>query len=169
MHVSQQTSPGSVAEPAVAIEIRDFRPGDAVAFRTLNEEWIEACFRLEDADREVLGDPEGAILRPGGRILMTVDGQRPVGCCALVAEGDGVYELVQMAVTPAYRARGLGRRLLQHATQVAHEVGARRLWLGSNRKLADALHLCESFGFRPCPPPHASPYARADVFMEMVL
>jgi len=167
--VTQPTPAGPPVQPAAAIRIRGYQPGDAAPFRALNEEWIEAYFSMEDPDREVLGDPERFILRDGGRILMAVDGNRAVGCCALVAEGGGVYELVKMAVTPAYRGRGLGRRLLVEAIRVAREIGARRVWLGSNRKLAEALHLYEAMGFRPCAPPHASPYARADVFMEMEL
>ena len=45
------------------------------------------------------------------------------------------------------------------------------LFLGSNAKLENAVHLYESAGFRHVPreelPP--LPYTRADVFMEMAL
>ena len=164
-----QPSPGPLPARVETVDIRDFVADDAAAFRSLNEEWIRAYFSIEAPDIEVLGDPEGAILRPGGRILMAVAGAQPVGCCALLAEGDRVYELAKMAVAPAWRGRGLGRRLLRQVLATAREMGARRVWLGSNRRLADALHLYESIGFRACPPPHASPYSRADVFMEMDL
>lgn len=48
------------------VEIRLYRPEDAVAFRELNEAWIRKYFALEEHDREMLNDPEGYILRPGG-------------------------------------------------------------------------------------------------------
>jgi len=47
----------------------------------------------------------------------------------------------------------------------------RRLYLESNTRLAPALRLYEPAGFRHLPP-HArsvSPYARADVFMDLLL
>jgi hypothetical protein len=37
--------------------------------------------------------------------------------------------------------------LLRHATAQARSIGARSLFLGSNTRLKDAVHLCESVGF----------------------
>lgn len=36
------------------VTIRDFRPGDEAAFRTLNEEWITRYFAVEPKEKEVL-------------------------------------------------------------------------------------------------------------------
>lgn len=66
------------------IYIREFQPGDECRFRELNEEWITRHFKLEQADEEKLGDPRGEILSHGGRILLAFDGDRAVGCCALI-------------------------------------------------------------------------------------
>jgi putative acetyltransferase len=84
---------------------------------------------------------------------------------------DGVYELSKMAVSPHLRGRGLGRRLLQHAIVQAKCLGATSLFLGSNTRLKDAVHLYESVGFRHVNPETLPPmpYSRADVFMEMPL
>ena len=67
--------------------------------------------------------------------------------------------------------RGLGRRLLQHAIAQARGLGAKSLFLGSNTRLKDAVHLYESVGFRHVKPESIPPmpYSRADVFMEMPL
>jgi putative acetyltransferase len=155
-----------------AIEIRPLRVGeDASAFRTLNEEWITCHFTLEEKDRETLGDPENKILRKGGRIFMVYSHGEAVGCVALIAMGDGVYELSKMAVAPELRGRGVGRRLLEYAIAQAKEMGAASLFLGSNTKLQNAVHLYESVGFQHVAPeklPLAG-YARANVFMEMLL
>src|SRR5262245_51368535 len=135
---------GAAPTPAPAsITIRTFEPGDAEAFRRLNEEWILEYFRLEDPDRVVLGHPEPEILKPGGQILMAVDGGVAVGCCALLAEGDGVFELAKMAVTEGYRGQGLGRRILERAVETARAMGARRLRLSTNHTLENAIHLYE--------------------------
>jgi putative acetyltransferase len=154
------------------IEIRPLQAGaDATAFKTLNEEWITRCFTLEPKDREILGDPQGKILKQGGHILMAWLGQQAVGCVALVPIGDGVYELSKMAVSPEMRGLGIGRRLLLDAIALAKHIGARSLFLGSNSKLQNAVHLYESVGFRHVPAESIPdmPYARANVFMELPL
>jgi putative acetyltransferase len=154
------------------IEIRPLLPGDdATAFRTLNEEWITRHFTLEAKDIETLGDPETTILREGGHIFMLYADSKPVGCVALMPMSDGVYELSKMAISPHLRGQGLGRRLLQHAIDQARLIGAKSLFLGSNTKLSNAVHLYESVGFRHVPPETLppNPYTRANVFMEMVL
>jgi putative acetyltransferase len=51
---------------------------------------------------------------------------------------------------------------------VARALGATKLTLATNSKLPNAIHLYESLGFRHLPP-EPSPYARANVFMEMDL
>ena len=154
------------------IEIRPLQAGeDATAFRTLNEEWITRYFTLEKKDREILGDPEGKILKHGGHILMVWLGHQAVGCVALIPMGDGVYELSKMAVSPEMRGLGIGRRLLLEAITLAKRIGARSLFLGSNSKLQSAVHLYESVGFRHVPADSIPdmPYVRANVFMDLPL
>jgi predicted N-acetyltransferase YhbS len=154
------------------IEIRSLaRDDDATAFRTLNEEWITRHFSLEPKDREILNDPVNSILRKGGHIFMAHAGAEAVGCVALIPMRAGVYELSKMAVSPQLRGRGIGRRLLQHAIAQAKCLGAKSLFLGSNTRLTDAVHLYETVGFRHVQPESLPPmpYSRADVFMEMPL
>jgi len=168
-------APHAAANPQAAIpqiEIHPLRtPEDAVAFRTLNEEWITRHFTLEPKDRETLGDPHTTILGKGGHIFMVHADGEAVGCVALIPIGDGVYELSKMAVSPRLRGLGIGRRLLLYAVEQARAIGAKSLFLGSSTKLEDAVHLYESIGFRHVPPETLPPmkYVRADVFMEMKL
>ncbi|WP_263355031.1 GNAT family N-acetyltransferase [Acidicapsa acidisoli] len=173
MSVSNALTASTVSPTsAPTIEIRALLPGDdAIAFRTLNEEWIARYFSLEAPDIETLGDPETTILHKGGSIFMVYADSLPVGCVALIPLDQGVYELSKMAVTPQLRGRGLGRRLLLHAIAQARLLGATSLFLGSNTRLADAVHLYESVGFRHVPPASLppNPYARANVFMQMPL
>jgi len=165
-------SPNETTTTAPRIEIRALRIGeDGTAFRTLNEEWITHFFKLEDKDREVLGDPEKKILRIGGSVFMVYADDVPVGCVALIPMENGVYELAKMAVSPALRGFGIGRRLLEYAVAQARAQGIRQLFLGSSTKLVNAVHLYESIGFTHLSPERRPPsaYARADVFMEMTL
>ncbi len=167
-----QTSGGERGAGLPEIEIRSLKTGeDTTAFRTLNEEWITRYFTLEKMDRETLGDPENKILRKGGHIFMAYLGHQAVGCVALIPLGQGVYELSKMAVSPELRGLGIGRRLLQHTITQAKLIGAKSLFLGSNAKLENAVHLYESVGFRHVAPENIPPmpYTRANVFMEMPL
>ena len=144
---------------------------DALAFRELNEEWITLLFSLEDADRALLNDPAGRIQGVGGVVLIARLGEERVGCVAVLPTGDGVYELSKMAVSPAVRNRGLGRRLILAAIDTARRLGAASLFLGSSTKLPSAVHLYESVGFTHVPAERIGPmpYERADVFMELLL
>jgi putative acetyltransferase len=151
-----------------AVEIRTFRPEDATAFRQLNEAWIEMYFGMEEHDGEMLNDPEGYILQPGGQIVMAFAEGRAMGCCALIPVRPGVFEVAKMAVAEEARGRGIGRKVLEQTVAVAREMGATLLKLETNSKLANAVHLYEAIGFRHVAPV-ASPYARANVFMEMDL
>ena len=88
---------------------------------------------------------------------------------ALVPDGTGAYELSKMAIAPELRGQGAGRTLLSAAIDHAAGLGASSLFLGSSRKLANAVHLYEALGFEHVAPETLHmPYARADVFMQLV-
>ena len=147
------------------MEIVDYRPEHAAAFKALNEAWISKYFTLEAKDREVLGDPEGKILAQGGKIFMALEGADAVGCVAMIAMADGGYEVAKMTVVETLRGWGLGRKLMQACIDAADAEGAPRLYLETNSSLAPALGLYRAMGFRDLAPT-ATEYARADVFME---
>ncbi len=148
--------------------VRIFKPGDEAAFRELNEQWIAKYFVIEEKDREVLGDPVRQILAPGGQIFMAIKDGRPIGCCALLAMPAGVFEVAKMAVAEKERRHGVGRKLLEFAIEYAKRHSAQKLYIETNHTLPNAIRLYESCGFVHIPPErvHASPYARANVFLE---
>ncbi|WP_166682807.1 GNAT family N-acetyltransferase [Streptomyces aquilus] len=160
-HLSAPTVVSSIASPC-----------DADAFRVLNEEWISRLFTLQEEDRAVLGDPFGRIVDLGGDVLLARErgSGAAVGCVALLAYPDAVFELAKMAVAPAARGRGIGRQLVAAAIDRAQALGAARLFLGTNSKLAPAIHLYEEAGFVRITRsrlPVADYYARADILMEL--
>ena len=157
--------------PMPSIQLRPFQQGDESAFRLLNEEWISKYFGMEEKDRITLNDPMSEILERGGKIFVAVAGNTTVGCCALLKMGPAEFEVAKMAVAEECRGQGIGRRVLEYTVEQARALGAGRLYLETNRKLANAIHLYESVGFRHLPPERVtpSPYARANVYMEMVL
>jgi len=147
------------------MEIVDFAPDHAEAFRTLNEAWIGKYFALEAKDRLVLGDPQGQIIDRGGRVFMAVKDGVAVGCAALLKMDDGGYKVAKMTVSEALRGSGLGRLLMQRCIDACAQMGATRLYLETNSGLAPALGLYRAMGFRDLAPAETA-YVRADVFME---
>src|ERR1700689_5919999 len=157
--------------PTAEIGIRQFQPGDAAAFRRLNEEWIGRFFRIEQKEMPVLNDPQATILDLGGRIFFATAGERCVGCCALVRLREKEFEVAKMAVEPSYQGAGIGRKLLQAVIDEPRSAGAQRLYLETNHALTPAIRLYESLGFKHIDPARIIPsaYARADVYMELIL
>jgi ribosomal protein S18 acetylase RimI-like enzyme len=155
--------------PDTDVIIREYTPGDETDFRRLNEEWILRFFTPEPKDEHTFADPQRAILDRGGRIFMAVRHGEAVGCCALLRTGPREFEVAKMAVTESCQRGGIGRRLLEKAIAEARTSGAARLFLETNRKLAPAIRLYESLGFRHIPAERIipSPYARSDVSMEL--
>lgn len=149
------------------ITVVEHSPERTADFKRLNLEWIERWFAVEQADLEVLDDPDGHVLAGGGRIFYAVDDAtgEAVGCVALKAEGDGVYELSKMAVAPDRRGAGIGRVLIDAVLDAFRDSGGTLLYLESNRRLEPALALYERSGFVHRDPPQPSPYSRADVYM----
>ncbi len=153
----------------MAVVVRDFRPGDEAAFRDINLAWIERYFAVEQKDRDVLGDPQRYILDPGGAILVAEDAGEAIGVVALVVMGGGSVELAKMGVQPAAQGKGAGRRLIEAAIGKARAMGMSRIYIETNSALGPALKLYRDAGFAPLHTPQPSPYARADVQLELFL
>ena len=159
------------SRPGAEIGIRQFQAGDVAAFRRLNEEWITRFFRIEPKEEPILADPQKTILDPGGRIFFATAGERCIGCCALIRMTDKEFEVAKMAVEPSYQGTGIGRRLLHAVIEEGRSAGAQRLYLETNHVLKPAIRLYESAGFKHIDTDRLtpSPYARADVYMELIL
>lgn len=129
--------------------VRDYRSGDAAAFRDLNLAWIEQFFTVEPEDRAQLDDPQTHILDKGGAILIAeLDGEA-VGTAGLVpGHGDGVLELIKMSARSDVQGRGVGRALMDASIDKARAMGAARIWLETNTRLEAALALYRKAGFR---------------------
>jgi ribosomal protein S18 acetylase RimI-like enzyme/Mn-dependent DtxR family transcriptional regulator len=150
------------------VTIVNYQPSLAKYFKGLNIEWINTHFTVEEHDLEQLNHPEEHIMNDGGEILFIQLNDEIVGTCALIKTGEAEYELAKMAVSPRYQGRQLGKKLMDAAIAKATELKASRVWLGSNTKLTAAINLYKKTGFKEIPI-GATPYARANVKMEMYL
>lgn len=131
------------------LRIHEFSDALAPLFRSINAQWIEAMYNMEQTDRDVLDHPREKIIDKGGDILFVeAEGLGIVGTCALQKTDENQYELTKMGVLEEARGRKAGEYLLQAVIDRAKQKGAKRLYLLSNQKSAAAVHLYEKLGFQ---------------------
>jgi putative acetyltransferase len=151
------------------IRVVPFRREYAGDFRRLNLDWIERLFKVEAPDLKVLDDPERAIVMPGGMVFFALDGDAVVGTAAMIRVAPDRCELAKMAVATTHQRRGIGELLGQACSDWAASNGIASIFLETNSGLGNAIRLYERLGFRHAPFPHASDYARGDVYMVMAV
>jgi len=152
------------------VKIVEYEPKYQSVFKALNEEWISTYFEMEETDYKSLDNPQEYILDKGGKILVALYKDEPLGVCALIKMNDENYdfEMAKMAVSPKAQGKNLGWLLGQAIINSAKELGALKLYLESNTILKPAINLYYKMGFeritgRP------TPYRRANIQMELDL
>jgi len=158
------------ALPRPALVMHDYEESLAHQFQAINEEWISAMFRMEQADREVLEDPRTHILDPGGAILFVeAPGLGIVGTCAIRKTGVRSAELTKMGVRASARGLKAGEFLLAAAIERASAMGIDDLYLLTNSRCEAAIHLYEKLGFEhdaEVMAKYGARYQRCDVAMR---
>ena len=150
------------------VTIIPYSPQHQAAFKQINVDWITDLFAVEAHDLEQLDHPELHILPNDGEILLAKKDGIVLGTVAIIRTGADEFELAKMGVAKEARGLGMGRLLCEAAIDYARDKGARRVWLESNKRAAVAVQLYERVGFVHIPLRN-SPYARADVHMELLL
>ncbi|KAA3625506.1 MAG: N-acetyltransferase [Flavobacterium sp.] len=151
------------------LQIIPYQKEYASDFYTLNIEWLETYFYVEDFDREVLSNPEKYIIGPGGYIFFAKEGDQILGTVALMVHHSGVFELTKMAVLPNQRGKKVGQQLMQHCIDHAKNLRESKLILYSNTILENAIHIYRKFGFIEIDVEPDSPYLRSNIKMELML
>lgn len=158
-----------VADISSSVEIFPFEERFAVDFKKLNYEWLQMYFRIEPHDIEMLESPKNYIVDPGGEIFFAVMDGIVVGTVALLKEGDDdTFELGKMAVSPMYKGKKIGKKLMEYALEYSRKAGKKRVFLESNTVLTPAIKLYEKMGFQTVPQDPNTPYERANIRMEIV-
>lgn len=156
--------------PARVVNIVDYVPGNPLhrhAFASLNREWVEKYFVVEQVDEDFFQNPESITFDLGGTIIFAeVDGEL-AGTVALVKRDDG-YEFSKMAVSPRFQGLGIGRKIAEAMIERSRKMGLPYIRLMSNRKLTPAISLYKSLGFYEIPM-QSNLYARSDISMQLDL
>ena len=149
----------------MTMEITTNDPTLAAHFKSLNLAWLEKFFIVEPIDEHVLSHPE-KIIQQGGFIFYLKDTDSVLGCCALKHHGNKVFELTKMAVTENHQGKGLGKLLMDACIQQFISAEGLSLYLETNSSLKPAIKLYERYNFTAKACPFATPYDRADYYME---
>lgn len=118
-------------------------------FRVVEADWIVRSADLMAVRNAVFVDEQGVspTLESDGRdagashFLATDEAGNPIGTARLLADG----QIGRIAVLPAFRRQGIGRRLLRLAMDSARARGDLRVWLHAQIEAQD-LYL--EAGFR---------------------
>ncbi len=117
-------------------------------FRVVEADWLVRSADLMAVRNAVFVDEQGVPpeLESDGRdldashFLAADQAGNPVGTARLLADG----QIGRIAVLPAFRRRGIGRRLLELAMDSARARGDRRVWLHAQIEATD-LYLQAGF------------------------
>lgn len=148
------------------IKILNYGPDYQQYFERFNRHWIEKYFVMEPVDEFVLTNPDEALLKPGGAILMAEYAGEIAGTVALRKVDDTTYEFTKMAVDEKFQRKGIAEALSYASFEKAKELGAAKVILYSNSQLTPAISLYEKLGFKHLPI-GIGEYKRSDVKMEI--
>ncbi len=151
------------------LSIVPFKSNFAENFKELNLAWINAYFKVEAKDIELLEKSEASIIGKGGYIFMALWIDVPVGCFALLKQSPGSYELSKMAVAETHQGLKIGQRMLSHAIEFGKKNSWKSIFLYSSTKLDTALHIYKKFGFKQVALENNQSYLRSDIKMELTL
>ncbi len=150
------------------IEIVKYSPKYKDEFKSLNIEWLEKYFTVEEEDEKILSDPE-IIIAGGGEIFFAVEDDRAVGTCAVIKKSKKEFELTKMAVTEKARGKQIGKKLALTAIGFSYSEGAKNLTLETSIKLNAAISLYEKLGFEYVNKNTDSKYKRKTFKMKLDL
>lgn len=131
------------------------------------EEFLDVDLCFQNFEEELASLP-GKYSRPDGDLLIGLDGERIVGCVAVRKLDDSVCEMKRLYVKPEVRGTGLGKLLAQEIIGIAKELGYSLMRLDTLDKLAEAMRLYETLGFRRSEPYYKNPLSGV-VYWELEL
>lgn len=153
----------------IELAFRKFSLGDSEVFKSLNIEWLETYFVVEEIDERILSHPQTEIIDPGGHIFMVEANNDVVGTFSYIKKVEGVYEFSKMAVNPKFRGQGIGNKMMQFAIRYAEQHHWKKILLYSNTILENSIHLYRKYGFIEVPLEPNVLYSRGNIKMELDL
>ena len=128
------------------LELRRALPADAGAVRALTRQayarWVPLIGR---EPKPMQADYDRAIATH--RIDLAHLGAEIVGLIEMIEQSDHLL-IENVAVSPAFQGRGIGRALLAHAEELAAALGYSEVRLYTNQRFAENVMLYQRLGYR---------------------
>ena len=147
------------------MEIVENQPEYLSEFISLNEQWVTEHFQLEDTDRLLAANPR-SVIDNGGYIFSLISNGVVLGVCALFNDGDNVFELARMAVSPEHHNKGCGQLLMLACLSKISVIGTKKVYLVSNTTLSATISLNKKNSFKTVSQGQHPVYSRANIIME---
>ena len=138
-------------------------------FETLNLQWIEKYFKVEEEDSRILKNPKSYVIDGGGQIFFAIKDGKAIGTAAMVLTKEKIFELSKMAVDSSYQGLGIGRMLINECIDFAKCKSADEIFLITNDILLPALELYNSAGFELDEDYDDNRYERGNTKMKLSL
>jgi ribosomal protein S18 acetylase RimI-like enzyme len=163
MNSQNTTSPLTIKQAESGAQIAQVRELFLEYAKSLG---FSLCF--QSFDQELAGLP-GDYAPPAGRLLLAEYEGQLAGCVALHRLAPEICEMKRLYLRPAFRGKGLGRRLAEIIISEARGISYQRLRLDTVEPvMKDAVALYRMLGFREIAPYRANPIEGA-LYMELVL
>lgn len=99
----------------------------------------------------LLADPSRPLVEEylkDGLVLGCLEEEEVCGVVVLVSLSDSSWEIKNIAVSPHYQGRGVGKALLRAALDLCKERSAQEVWIGTGNSSVNQLALYQKMGFR---------------------
>lgn len=98
----------------------------------------------------LLADPDKSKIDhylPGSEIFIVREEDLVIGICVLKKQDPFHYEVMNIAVEPDYRGRGIGKSLLLHAIEIARGAGGAFINIATGNTSSGQIALYQKVGF----------------------
>ena len=131
------------------IEIRKIRKNEIpCAIELVKSGLKERLGSLVIVDFSDINSFETTYLSDGSNFYVALDGDRLIGTCGLVPLRDTTYKLARLSVHKDYRKQGIGRRLMEKATEYVESLGGQRVYLTVNKTWQRTIDMYKDMGYQ---------------------
>lgn len=127
----------------VTIALEPPRQADVVRLLELSDAYAASLYPTDSNHMVDVSSLE----KPGVSFFVARNGDRVIGCCALVEAGDGTAEIKRMFVDVAARGLKLGRRLMETTLERGDALRLSAIRLETGIYQPEAIGLYRAYGF----------------------
>jgi ribosomal protein S18 acetylase RimI-like enzyme len=130
------------------------------------EKWLNLDLCFQGFEEELTNLP-GKYAKPNGRLFLAIVNSETAGCIALRKLEENICEMKRLYVRDEFRGFGLGNKLIKKLIKEARLIDYQKMRLDTlPDKMAEAVNLYKSHGFRKIAPYYHNPYGKT-LFMEL--